>query len=140
MTEIRGVCADWLGICADSGKGKMKGSPNLLCSSDFFFKKSCIYFLLFRSCMAQTASASGKSSEDLKFSQSKNSTLFFFPFACIQLALRKACGRMAARNRENRCCMGRQSEGSTRKGVRRTGLRNSRPLFAARVHFAPSTS
>lgn len=106
----------------------------------FFLKKSCIYFLLFRSCTAQTASASGKSSEDSKFSQSKNPTLFFFPFACIQLALRKACGRLAARNRENRCCMGRQSEGSTRKGVRRTGLRNSWPLFAARVHFAPSTS
>lgn len=76
MTEIRGARADWLGICADAGKSKMKGSLNLLCSSDFF-SKSCIYFLLFRSCMAQTASASGKSAEDWKFSQSKNSTLFF---------------------------------------------------------------
>lgn len=45
MTEIRGVCADWLGICADAGKGKMKGSPNLLCSSDFFFLKIMYLFL-----------------------------------------------------------------------------------------------
>lgn len=46
MTEIRGVCADWLGICADAGKGKMKGSPNLLCSSDFLKKIMYLFLAL----------------------------------------------------------------------------------------------
>lgn len=51
-------------------------------------------------------------------------TFLFVPFVFYR---RNACGRLAARKRENRCCMGRQSEGSThKKGGWRVGLCNLR--------------
>lgn len=96
------VCADWLGICADALKGKMKGSPNLLCSSDVFQKKMMYLFLALplgarrRDCECIREVLGGF---EILSEQKKKPNFFFFslPFACVQLELRKACGRLAAR-------------------------------------------
>lgn len=99
--EIRGWGrggADWHGICADAVKGKMKGSLNLLSSSDLK-KKSFIYI----------SRSSIRAWRRLQVYH-RSKTFLFSTFVCFR---RSVCGRLAARNRENRCCMGRQSEGST---------------------------
>lgn len=140
MTEIRGVCADWLGVCADAGKGKMKGSPNLLCSSDFFKKNH-----VFISCSPVPAwrrlRVHQGSPLRIRNSLRAKTQLYFFSHLPVfsSRSERRVGVWLLGTGRIDAAWAGKVRDRHV-KGVRRTGLRNSRPLFAARVHFAPSTS
>lgn len=74
----------------------------------------------------------GRPVEDLIFAHRK-SNFFFLPVSTLT---KKVWGRLAAQSWENRCCIGRQSEGSVRRGAED---RTHQAFSAACVRFTART-